>query len=147
MPEPDWMAGTIGSAEYEFAPLGCRLRRRQNREQVGCNRHSRLSSMASIIRQRAWLWPCERTSNGSISHALKFGRRPSPGCHFQRTPLMSSQRSKRTSGAPQHRGASRTVHGCRLLRRSGHYGTKQRVDLLHREQGPGFVRPGHNLLG
>ena len=60
MPEPDRMAGTIGSAEYEFAPLqgyrlgliarfdretghhpGCRLRRRQNREQVGCNRHSR----------------------------------------------------------------------------------------------------------
>ena len=60
MPEPDRMAGTIGSAEYEFAPLQgyrlgfiagfdreprhhprCRLRRRQNREQVGCNRHSR----------------------------------------------------------------------------------------------------------
>ena len=60
VPEPDWMAGTIGSAEYEFAPLqgyrlgliarfdretghhpGCRLRRRQNREQVGCNRHGR----------------------------------------------------------------------------------------------------------
>ncbi|HEY7334452.1 MAG TPA: methyltransferase domain-containing protein [Bryobacteraceae bacterium] len=57
MPEADWTAGTIGSAEYEFAPLqgyrlgviagfdretghhpGCRLRRRQNREQVGCNR-------------------------------------------------------------------------------------------------------------
>jgi hypothetical protein len=60
VPESDWMAGTIGSAEYEFASLqgyrlgfiagfdretghhpGCRLRRRQNREQVGCNRHSR----------------------------------------------------------------------------------------------------------
>src|SRR5215471_17050812 len=60
MPEPDWMARTIGSAEYEFAALqgdrlgliACfdwetahrprrRLRRRQNREQVGCNRHSR----------------------------------------------------------------------------------------------------------
>ena len=58
MPESDWMAGTIGSAEHEFAPLQgdrlgliacfdrktghhprCRLRRRQNREQVGCNRH------------------------------------------------------------------------------------------------------------
>src|SRR6516164_10051847 len=60
MSEPDWMAGTIGSAEYEFAPLQgdrlgfvacfdretghhprCRLRRRPNREQVGGNRHAR----------------------------------------------------------------------------------------------------------
>jgi hypothetical protein len=56
VPEPDWMAGTIGSTEYEFAPLqgyrlgfiagfdretghhpGCRLRRRQNPDQAGCN--------------------------------------------------------------------------------------------------------------
>jgi len=60
MPEPDRMAGTMGSAEHEFEALqgyglgfiacfdresghhfGCRLWWRQNREQVGHNRHSR----------------------------------------------------------------------------------------------------------
>ncbi len=81
MPEPDWMAGTTGPAEYEFAPFqghrlgliagfdretghhpGCRLRRRQNRGQVGRDRHSRQGLWhRSFDRERGYSYASEQT--------------------------------------------------------------------------------------
>ena len=97
-------------------------------------------------------WPALPTDMREVLRVLKPGGRLIIIAEvYKGAAAFTSKAAERYSeknwyGAPQRRGASRTVHGCRLLRRPGHYGTKQRVDLLHREQASSFITLRHNFI-